>query len=446
MKHSESNGSNAIAIPEASTSATRPEQESSASKRPYVPDEAQPPANPLKDKSTAIFAGALVAVVLLLLTLRPLLQRRAVHRSAFAGITSTKTPGTQQNEGAQPGSGSIIPLTDTGQAEKSDLDRSMVHPDQIGGTANRAQQGASPTKLGDIRPVDRAWEPAPYQPGADTRSENQPSPPSDAAEKKNERDAMDKASLVFVRTKTGDGFQSGKPENASTTVDLGVGLPPGTKLRARLESAATTAIQMPVVAAVEYNYERDGEIIVPAGTKAFGHLESADRSGYIGVRFDSMELPDGSTVKLDASATDLELRPLKGKVEGKHTGKNVLVRSFAGVGEIAAALAGRGSLNQPLSESDLLRERVSNNIGQASDEEIARLTVTERLVVTVPANTEIYVVLEKPATEVGATRIVSRASAAALAPRTANLEELRQLLQLQRELNQNVTNENSNQQ
>ena len=34
-------------------------------------------------------------------------------------------------------------------------------------------------------------------------------------------------------------------------------------------------------------------------------------------------------------------------------------------------LFGRGSLDQPLSESDLLRERVSDNIGEASDEQIS---------------------------------------------------------------------------
>lgn len=96
-----------------------------------------------------------------------------------------------------------------------------------------------------------------------------------------------------------------------------------------------------------------------------------------------------------------------------------------------ATLVGQGSLNQPLSEGDLLRGRVVNNIGQASDEEVARLAITERLVVSVPASTEIYVVLEKQ----------TKQPAAVAPPRqpaspTATTEQLRQLLQLQRELNQ----------
>ena len=138
---------------------------------------------------------------------------------------------------------------------------------------------------------------------------------------------------------------------------------------------------------------------------------------------------------MEAAATDLELRPLKGKVEGKHTGKNILVRSLAGVGEIAATLGGRGSLNQSLSEGDLLREKVSNNIGQSSDQEVARLTITEHLVVSVPADTEIYVVLEK-ATKQNIQERRAQLPSQAQTVNQPNIEELRQLLQLQRELNQ----------
>ena len=146
-------------------------------------------------------------------------------------------------------------------------------------------------------------------------------------------------------------------------------------------------------------------------------------------------LPDGSTIIMEAAATDLEMRPLKGKVEGKHTGKNILVRSLAGVGEIAATLGGRGSLNQSLSEGDLLREKVSNNMGQSSDQEVARLTITEHLVVSVPADTEIYVVLEK-ATKQDIQERRAQLPTRAQTANQPNTEELRQLLQLQRELNQ----------
>ena len=54
-------------------------------------------------------------------------------------------------------------------------------------------------------------------------------------------------------------------------------------------------------------------------------------------------------------------------------------------------LVGQGSLNQPLNESDLIRERVSNNVGEAGDEEVSRLAITQYIVVTISADTPIYV-------------------------------------------------------
>ena len=216
--------------------------------------------------------------------------------------------------------------------------------------------------------------------------------------------------------------------------ELGLGLATGTRLRARLESAASTAVRTPVLAVIEYNYERDGEIIVPAGAKAVGHIRNGDRSGYVDIQFDSLLMPDGAVVPIEAAATGLDLRPLKGKVEGKNTGKNVLVRSLSGIGQAGAMLVGQGSLNQPLSESDLMRERVSNNVGEAGDEEVSRLAITQHIVVTISADTPIYVVLEQtPKTNQGSLQPSARSVPTS---NSANVEQLRQLLQLQQELNQ----------
>jgi hypothetical protein len=52
-------------------------------------------------------------------------------------------------------------------------------------------------------------------------------------------------------------------------------------------------------------------------------------------------------------------------------------------------------LNQPLS-ADLMRERVSNNVGEAGDEEVSRLAITQHIAVTISADTPICVVLEQP--------------------------------------------------
>jgi hypothetical protein len=197
-------------------------------------------------------------------------------------------------------------------------------------------------------------------------------------------------------------------------------------------------VPIPVIAVIEYNYESNGEIVVPAGTKVFGRIEQADRSGYLGIKFNSLLMPDGATVSLEAVGTNLDLGPLRGKVEGRNTGKNALVRSLSGVGEVAALVVGRsGSVNQPFSEGDLMRERVSTNIGQSADQEVMRMAVTEHIVVSVPANTPIYVVLEKTTKPLPDAQTLN--TEASNATRTSeSTESLRQLLQLQRELNQST--------
>jgi hypothetical protein len=123
------------------------------------------------------------------------------------------------------------------------------------------------------------------------------------------------------------------------------------------------------------------------------------------------------------------LRPLKGKVEGKNTGKNVLVRSLSGIGQAGSMLIGQGSLNQPFSESDLVRERVGSNIGQAGDEEVSRLAINQSIVVTVSAGVPIYVILERE-------RKLNEASPhsagrSASSSNSVSIDQLRSLLELQ---------------
>jgi hypothetical protein len=414
-------------VPQQPTSSTAPP--SVNGNAPFVPSK-DTPKSILKENGRLVFIGAGIVLVLLLL---------AFNGISRHSITAQKnSAAAKQQQSAKPDNSvavsSVTPILDAGRSPSQDPDGSLVKPDQIGRTAIKPPKPSAAT-LADVKPFDGTqWQPAPYQPGtqpAATSSES--SPTTDANQIRTEHDALEKPSLVFVRNNNVSSGSNHRPQDVATPIDFGIGLAPGTRLRARLESAVNTAVRTPVVAVIEYNYEQNGEIVVPAGAKAFGHLESADHSGYIGIRFESLLMPDGSSVALEAAATDLQLRPLRGKVEGKHTGKNVLVRSFAGVGEVAATLVGRGSLNQSLSEGDLLRERVANNIGQAGDQTVANLALTERIVVSVPADTEIYVILQKTTQEHRA-----HAPAQSVPPPAANqnIEELRQLMQLQRELNQ----------
>jgi hypothetical protein len=409
------------------------EVEGETAKQPYVPEKAKQKPS-LKDNARVLLIGGGIALVLLLLAISGV-PRKPLAPLKRSGTSSQEQSAKPPDSGAN-ARGSVVPLMDSGRRPDEGTDQNMIHPEEIARTANKQPKPSPGTNLGSVPPFEHPdlWQPTPYQPGDQPEipiSNKVPAKTVEATETKNERDTLDKASLVFVRSNTASAATP-RPQNSSNTIESIV-LAPGTRLRARLESTASTAVQTPVLAVIEYNYEHNGEIVVPAGAKAVGRLEAADRSGYIAVRFDYLMLPDGSTINMEAAATDLELRPLKGKVEGKHSAKNILVRSFAGVGEIAATLA-RSSLNQPLSEDDLLREKLSSNIAQSSDQEVAKLAITEHLVVSVPADTEIYVVLQKPARQT----IQDRTAKLRLPTQIMNqpgIEELRQLLQLQRELN-----------
>lgn len=160
------------------------------------------------------------------------------------------------------------------------------------------------------------------------------------------------------------------------------------------------------------------------------------------MRFDSLSLPDGTDLPLQAVGTDLWMRPLRGKVQGKNAGKNLLVRSVSGVGQIAATLMGRGSLNQPLSEGDLLRERVTSNIGHRTRKfrnspSLSAWSSRSRLILRSTwccKRLRAHPALSSSPTEahyIGADR--------------NNIDELRQLLQLQGEVNQQTTASNQSQ-
>jgi hypothetical protein len=112
------------------------------------------------------------------------------------------------------------------------------------------------------------------------------------------------------------------------------------------------------------------------------------------VKFDEIELLDGQREKIEAIGAGLDLGPIKGTVYGKNTGKNFLIKAASGVGSLAAMLVGNNS-SAAFSEGDLLRERVADNVGNAGDSEMMSLNATSRIIVSVPADTKIYIVFTK---------------------------------------------------
>jgi len=246
-----------------------------------------------------------------------------------------------------------------------------------------------------------------------------------------------KSSIVFVRSaNAGITLAAVVPRNETIFSETPL-LSPGTRLIGRLESAVSSAIKTPVVVAVEYNYERNGGILIPAGTKVIGELQQASASGMVGIAFHSMEFPDGRSEPIEAIATDLRNEPLKGKVTGTNGSRRFLTRTLSGVGTVATYVIGGGAgLGKPLSGGVLLRDRVAGNLASAGEQEVTSAASSQNVVVTLPAQTRLSVVFQRP------TVRTTRSKAAPISPSVSTktamptTQELRELMELRQEINQ----------
>jgi hypothetical protein len=206
-------------------------------------------------------------------------------------------------------------------------------------------------------------------------------------------DEVTKTRIVFSR-KNG-------PATADAAQFLGpaitnFGLEPGFHVAARLEASATTSVAAPVTAVIEYNYERNGQIVLPAGSRAIGRINGADAHGNMAIAFESIDLPNGSTVPISAVAVDTNLRSLKGQVTGSSRGKAMFVATLSGIGQTTAMMLGNNT-SSALSGQDMMRSQLSQNMGNTADTQIAKLISNERIVVTLAAGTELYMVFTKAA-------------------------------------------------
>jgi hypothetical protein len=222
-------------------------------------------------------------------------------------------------------------------------------------------------------------------------------------------------------------------------------LPPGTRLIARLDTATTSALRTPVVASVEYNYERDGTIVVPAGAKVIGDVRQASPDGSINVRFHTLQMPDGTDASIEATAMSLDLKPLKGTVSGKNTGKKILSRTLSGIGTVAAYVVGGGGggLSSAVTGETLLRDRVASNIALTGEEQLRNAAYSQNITVTLPANTRLYIVLQRTAASVPPTPVVGTPETRNQ-PELPTAQELRELMDLRREINRLYQESNGN--
>jgi len=401
-----------------------------------------------RTKSLVLLVGAAIGMVLMFLGVfsSPQKPQNAQSRRVSPDLGRRTTPG-QPATGAQ--TGSVTPVMDatgasgnegeTGgdQLTAADISRTGRAP-QPGSTAPSTVKNPHPLGTIDFSDpaLQRQYAMHGYVPAAPP-----PPPAVPPVVATSENNELNKHSLVFVRAEERGQSHAVEAQPAiERESSIADALPTGTRLVARLESPVSSAVAAPAVAVIEYNYERDGEIVVPAGARALGKLQQANRSGYVSLHFDALQMPDGGTEKIDAGAMGLDYKPLKGDVTGKKRGARFLVESLTGLGTMATYLVGNTSsgFNAPFSSSALLRERLAGNVAIAGQNELNELTLNQNVVVTLPGSTRFYLVLQKRTTP-GASAIANRlGSARSPAPENSvpSLEELRQLLELKREMSQ----------
>jgi hypothetical protein len=215
-----------------------------------------------------------------------------------------------------------------------------------------------------------------------------PAPPINAV------DELRQSSIVFVRTAAQTSAAQATPVPTLTRKPTTL-LPQGTALVARLQHAVSSAAKVPVTAVVEYNYEESGQLVLPAGTKAYGELAQTTPQGWVTIKFHSLEFPNGHQEEINGSAISMERTALRGDVNGKNGAKKFLTRTLTGIGTIAAFAVGGRGLTGGIDNSILLRERLASNIALAGEQELAMMAYQQNIVVTVPANTRFYLVLQE---------------------------------------------------
>jgi hypothetical protein len=152
--------------------------------------------------------------------------------------------------------------TKGGSVDASDIERtksaktSSPQPSMRPGSAgNKSLDQVAKFQEPDTSPGDQKWSPPPY--GSNNASDQQAT--------KKEEEALSKPSLVFTAHQQGIA-QRGDGRVAEAGIS-NLGFAPGYHVAARLEAMATTAVHAPVVAVIEHNYERNGQVIIPAGSR-----------------------------------------------------------------------------------------------------------------------------------------------------------------------------------
>lgn len=190
-----------------------------------------------QNKFVIVAAGAIVTALLIFVAVS--IPHRGGSQKTKSRIAVANNQSTTEITSEEK---SLFPITDSGRPADNESHRGFLNERDLQRTAIRSGANASPTTqpngagtLGAIPPFGDKWQAPPYQ---------QDSTASDTSDvSKAEREAMERPSLMYVRKVFAS--PSGAQTASEAIPKIGLGLAIGTRLRARLDSAASTSCSDP---------------------------------------------------------------------------------------------------------------------------------------------------------------------------------------------------------
>jgi hypothetical protein len=167
-------------------------------------------------------------------------------------------------------------------------------------------------------------------------------------------------------------FTAGIPSVATTTAlntpaqpgrQSQIQLPAGTEIVAHTTNAISSGLESPVIAVVDRNVELNDSVLIPQGARVVGYTAGAVKDR-INVRFTSILLPSNREIAISGLALMKDgSAGLVGKVQGGgHPILSGAARIGTGAAVVATEFVGQGSLNQPFSQADYLRNQMAAEV------------------------------------------------------------------------------------
>jgi type IV secretory pathway VirB10-like protein len=177
--------------------------------------------------------------------------------------------------------------------------------------------------------------------------------------------------------------------------ESGVQLPSGTEITAHTTNAISSGLESPVIGIVDRNVQLGDVVVIPQGTRVIGYTGGAVKDR-INVRFTSLILPNNREVTISGLALMKDgSAGLIGKVQGSgHSVLSGAARVGTGAAVVATEFAGQGSLNQPFSQADYVRNQLAYEVASEGSRYSNRLQQPANVpIVTVNTNQSIQIFL-----------------------------------------------------